>query len=54
MKVGQRVKFTTRTRSGTGKIEAITENRGTWYVIRRPKAEGGGTVTVRAAQLSKP
>lgn len=53
-KIGARFAFHTRSQDGTGKIEAInSEHRGTWYTLRRPKTEGGGTVTVRAAQLRK-
>lgn len=50
-KVGQKVKFSSRARSGTGKIVAIRTMglTGAWYDVRY---DSDNIVSVRASQLS--
>ena len=49
-KVGQKVKFTARTRSGTGKIVAARGGlTGAWFDVRY---DNDNIVSVRASQLS--
>lgn len=50
LKVGQKVNFKSRTRSGVGKIAAIRNGlTGAWFDIRYDK---DNIVSVRASQLS--
>lgn len=50
IKVGQKVKFQSRTRSGTGKVIAVRAGlTGSWYDVRY---DDDNVVSVRASQLS--
>ena len=49
-KVGQKVNFKSRTRSGTGKVNHIRSGAtGDWYDVRY---DGDNIVSVRASQLT--